>query len=99
MQATTDNALFAKFYAFLRPRAKPIGVRIFRSLCYFIVALILLTINQYGLSEHQLGLALSIAVLGGGSTSAKLGIAAIAVLLGMALVTPDTLILISKASI
>ncbi|WP_313666300.1 hypothetical protein [Shinella sp.] len=68
--------------------------RIFRGFCYFLVAFMLLTVSQYGLQESRWSLAIVVGILGGGSSSAKIGLCAIALLLLMAVVTPQVLAVI-----
>lgn len=67
---------------------KPWGARIFRGLCYGIVALMLIRANAYGLASSTI-LAPAIGILGSGSSSARLGQLAIAALLTMAVLPPS----------
>ena len=60
------------------------GARVLRGVAYFAVALMLLRSNSYGLL-NQTPVAIAIGILGAGSTSARLGQTAIAVLLFMAI--------------
>lgn len=59
--------------------------RIFRGISYFVIALLLVRINTYGLSNGYY-LAFAIALLGAGSSSARVAQLSITVLLMMAVV-------------
>lgn len=67
---------------------KPWGARIVRGVCYGIVALMLIRANAYGVADAAT-LAPAIGILGSGTSSARLGQLAIAVLLIMAVLPPS----------
>lgn len=73
------------------------AARALRCALYFLVAFLLLSVNSYGLGNSRFVTSLAIGLLGAGTTSARIGLAAIAVLVAMALITPEAVELLSYA--
>lgn len=72
--------------------------RLMRCIFYFTIAYMLLTMNAYGLGDSRFALSFIIGLLGIGGASARVGLGAIAVLVVMALVTPEVVELFMEAA-